>query len=159
MTVLWCFDTSTVGFIPIPDNPTVVLCRAFTRKNIFTVCNLTKAIRKAIFRGEYVGGSLTNHCYDVVNSSKNWRNYFFFFLFVTTGLQILALLKPSGMRQLSSELVHTSLWGWNVLALPDTCGLLFRKTNISHKTAFIHDNLRILFRPFFLLTVPWLTTN
>lgn len=109
--------------------------------NIFTVCNLTKAIRKAIFRGSYLGVSLTNHCYDVVNSNRNWRNYIFVLLwqcgfllwcwlahqeklqarantdrkramhllFVTTGLQILALLKPSGLRQLSSELVHASL--------------------------------------------------
>lgn len=47
---LWCavrcFDTPSLGFIPIPDNPRETLCRAFTRKHKFE--SLTKRMRRKI---------------------------------------------------------------------------------------------------------------
>lgn len=52
---MWCaarrFDTPSLGFILIPDNPKEMLCGAFTRKHKFEfVCNLTKRMRKKIFK-------------------------------------------------------------------------------------------------------------
>lgn len=54
---MWCaarrFDTPSLGFILIPDNPKEMLCGAFTRKHKFEfVCNLTKRMRKKIFKRE-----------------------------------------------------------------------------------------------------------